>query len=231
MSALVEVVARTRNLFLEFDGPICSVFAGYPAPKIADELRRVVVEDGHELTTEMRETTDPVQVLRLAGDLDDLLAHRVADALRNAELVAATSAEPTPGVDDVIEAALDGGRRLAVVSNNSGEAVPAYLRRVGLLQHFVGVVGRYDGMPPARMKPNNHLIGLCLMGTGSAIELTALVGDTVPDIKAARSLFMASIGYANEPGKSESLADAGADAVITEMVVLADAVASTPLRI
>ena len=38
-----------------------------------------------------------------------------------------------------------------------------------------------------------------------------LVGDSVSDIVAARRAGVASVGYANKPGKHEKLRDAGAD--------------------
>src|SRR4051812_1733575 len=154
------------------------------------------------LLAELEDAHDPMRVLRVAGDLgDDTLTRTIADALRDAEVKAAQTAEPTPHVDDVIRAALDTGRRLAVVSNNSTEAVTAYLRRMGLLTSFGRVVARYDGMAPSFMKPSNHLIGLALFSTDAPPWSTTLVGDTVPDITASRSIQIATIGYANKPGK------------------------------
>ena len=38
---LGAIVARTRYLLLDFDGPVCSIFAGLPAPEVADELRKL----------------------------------------------------------------------------------------------------------------------------------------------------------------------------------------------
>jgi hypothetical protein len=37
-----QILAETEVLLLDFDGPICSVFAGLPAPVIADRLRRTL---------------------------------------------------------------------------------------------------------------------------------------------------------------------------------------------
>lgn len=48
-SPLVEILRRTRALLIDFDGPICSVFAYYSAAAVADGLRRVVAAHGAEL--------------------------------------------------------------------------------------------------------------------------------------------------------------------------------------
>ena len=37
---LDAILARTRYLLIDFDGPICSIFAGLPAPQVADQLRK-----------------------------------------------------------------------------------------------------------------------------------------------------------------------------------------------
>ena len=49
----------------------------------------------------------------------------------------------------------------------------------------------------------------------------ALVGDSITDIVAARAAGVASVGYANKPGKHETLRNAGADSVIEDMRALA----------
>jgi phosphoglycolate phosphatase len=54
---------------------------------------------------------------------------------------------------------------------------------------------------------------------------TVLIGDQVSDIKAAIAAGAGSIGYANKPGKSEDLATVGANDVVEDMNLLADAVA------
>lgn len=45
--ALHRILTNTHALLLDFDSPICSVFAGYPAHFIADHLREVLAESGH----------------------------------------------------------------------------------------------------------------------------------------------------------------------------------------
>jgi phosphoglycolate phosphatase len=50
---------------------------------------------------------------------------------------------------------------------------------------------------------------------------TTLVGGSLTDIEAAHRAGIASIGYANQPGKHEPMTQLGAGAVITSMSDLA----------
>jgi len=50
---------------------------------------------------------------------------------------------------------------------------------------------------------------------------TALVGDSFTDIEAAHSAGVASIGYANKPGKRDRMTDLRAGVVIESMADLA----------
>jgi hypothetical protein len=45
--ALAEILSSTRVLLLDFDGPICDVFAGYPAADITQHLRDLLANE-HE---------------------------------------------------------------------------------------------------------------------------------------------------------------------------------------
>jgi hypothetical protein len=44
-AALAAIITRTRYLLLDFDGPVCSIFAGLPAPTVAEELRKLFTPD------------------------------------------------------------------------------------------------------------------------------------------------------------------------------------------
>ncbi len=227
---LVEVLGRSRTLLLDFDGPVCRLFAGYRAPTIAEELRLLVASRLDAIPAGMADA-GPVQVLRLSGNLHDRdLAQAVADALRDAEVKAAASAAPTPGLRDVLQALHDSRRRVAIVSNNSTEAVRDYLSRHDLSNAFDQVIARYDGMNPRQLKPDDHLVRLALQTLDTSPSTTVLLGDSASDIEAGRAVGVATIGYANRPGKRQLLIDAGTDAVVETMTELADALrsASTP---
>jgi HAD superfamily hydrolase (TIGR01509 family) len=219
---LVELVAGADALLLDFDGPICAVFAGYTAATIAGELRALVA--AHGVTADLAHATGPLHILRLVADLGDpSLTRTVADALRDAETVAVASARPTPGADGVLRAAHMVGRPVAIVTNNAEEAVHAYLDRHGLAGLVARVVARHDTMDPRLLKPDVHLVHQALRRLDVEPDRAVFVGDSTTDIEAGHAEGVPTIGYANKPGKRERLTDAGADAVIDTMTELSEA--------
>jgi HAD superfamily hydrolase (TIGR01509 family) len=226
-----DILGRTTALLLDFDGPVCAVFAGYPAPAAGDELRAVIAARLGTVPADLADVPDPLRMLRLVADLGDPeLTRAVTDACRHAEVSAVATAAPTPGAHEVLYTAHAGGRRVAVVSNNSAEAVRAYLHGHGLSGYVDHVAARYDGMDPRLLKPDAHLVDSALTALGVAPAGAVLVGDSGSDIEAGRAAGIATIGYANKPGKRQRLADAGADAFIDTMTELADAVRGAAMR-
>jgi hypothetical protein len=51
---LRQLAERTRVVLLDFDGPVRSIFAGYPALTIAGELRQLLVDQGVTLPSTCR---------------------------------------------------------------------------------------------------------------------------------------------------------------------------------
>lgn len=62
---LGAILARTRYLLIDFDGPICSICAGLPAPQVAEQLRKLFT--GHQLPEDIELTGDPIEVFAYAG--------------------------------------------------------------------------------------------------------------------------------------------------------------------
>jgi HAD superfamily hydrolase (TIGR01509 family) len=215
-AALAAVMSRSRCLLFDFDGPICSIFAGLPAPSIAADLRELVTHRGIDIQTEVTASGDPFDVLRFAATISADLMQAVADELRTMELRAVEVAEPTPYARDVIEAAHEVGRAIAAVSNNSREAVTRYLATAGLAPLFTTIIGRIDP-DPGLLKPNPHLISHAVKALGADPSECVLIGDSLSDIEGAHNAGVLSIGYANKPGKEERFTAARADAVITSM--------------
>jgi phosphoglycolate phosphatase len=218
--ALANVLSRSRYLLFDFDGPICNIFAGLPAPTIADHLRQLIVGRGTELPAEAVTSGDPFDVLRFAASISREMAQAVGDELRGMELRAVDVAEATPHASEVIEAGHKAGCGIAAVSNNSREAVTRYLTTAGLAPLFSTIVGRTDPDPDL-LKPNPHLINHAIKELGADPGECVLIGDSLSDIEGAHNAGVFSIGYANKPGKLERFTTAKADAVITSMGELA----------
>lgn len=219
-SDLAALLAPATHVLLDFDGPVCDMFAGLPAADVADVLRQLVIHTGTALPAEVGTTQDPLAVLRASTGH---AAAIIEQALQAAETQAAATALPTPGAHELLAACADTGRRVMIVSNNSANAITAYLQRSGLARYVTSVVGRHPG-DPSLMKPAPFLL---LQALREADAPTAVfVGDSISDVQAGTAARVPVIGYANKPGKHERLRNAGAQAITDSMAALADAMLS-----
>lgn len=222
---LGRLVGEVGALLLDFDGPVCSIFAGFPASQVAAELVDVLRRRGVDVPPDLASEPDPLEVLRRTGATSDQgVTQAVEDALCAAERRAVETAEPTPYGREVIVAARQAGLSVAVVSNNSAGAVSAYLAAHRLAGHIWPVVGRAYA-DPARMKPDPIPILQAVDALGESPKRCVLVGDSLSDIEGARAAGVRVIGYANRRPKVEVFSSAGANAVITSMGELAKALA------
>lgn len=216
-----RVLAQTEAIIFDFDGPVCSVFAGYPASRIAAGLKTLLQGEGIALPIELNDEEDPLEVLRWASCVDrPNLIQAIDDSLREAELEAARSAEPTPNAREAIIAAKQAGKRSAIVSNNSTPAISRYLEKQRLTHAFESLFGR-PYAEPHRMKPNPGLLLEVAQLLGVATNRCVLIGDSVTDIIGAHSAGMVAIGYANKPHKATSFKEAGVDGLVTSMAEIA----------
>ncbi|WP_431928551.1 HAD family hydrolase [Micromonospora wenchangensis] len=224
MSAdLGHLLGEVGAVLLDFDGPVCSIFAGYPAPRVATELVNVLRRHGVHVPPDLASEPDPLEVLRRTGaDGDHGVTRAVEDALCAAERRAVETAVPTPYGREVIVAVRQAGRPVAIVSNNSASAVTAYLAAHRLEAHVSLVVGRTYA-DPSRMKPNPAPILQAVGAVEEPASRCILIGDSLSDIDGARAAGVRVIGYANRPTKIETLRAAGADVVITSMAEIAAA--------
>jgi phosphoglycolate phosphatase len=225
---LGEIITATRHLFLDFDGPICSIFAGLKPATIADKLRDVIISHAITPPAGIEATSDPFDVFIYAASVSPDLGAEVEVAMTDLEVAAVPSAEPTPGVHAVISSCRESGRTLTVVSNNSDRAVRAYLTRHALDGQISTVVAR-TSPDPDLLKPCPHFLQQAITASKADPGTCTLVGDQLTDIDAARQAGTHSVGYANKPGKAEALTNAHAGAVITSLAPLALALRAHPL--
>ncbi|MGC4852269.1 HAD family hydrolase [Micromonospora sp. DT4] len=226
-TALTEIIGRARVVLLDFDGPVCRVFAQHSASTVAHELRRLLVDQAVTLPPDILADRDPLAVLRFTATLGRPAVVRLVDeALSREEVTAARTAEPTPYGREVIVAAQQTGRRLAVVSNNSAASVHTYLNVRRLTSYVHPVIGRPTA-DPERMKPDPASVLDAIRELRADPAGCVFVGDSPSDIEAAHAAGIAAIGYANKPGKRERLA--AADVVIDSMADLVAAFAVNEL--
>ncbi|ADB29507.1 HAD-superfamily hydrolase, subfamily IA, variant 3 [Kribbella flavida DSM 17836] len=209
-------------VLFDFDGPICSVFDGYPAQRITAELRELAGTLPHDLDEALRKPAGPHELL-LAAATDQRLATRLERALQEAEIKAVETARPTPGAAESLAACKSSGKLVAIVSNNYTEAVVRYLVRTGLADRVAHVEGR-DPSDPTLMKPSPHLLDRATVALGIRTAACVFIGDQASDMEAGRAAGTRIIGYANKPGKSEALTHSGASAVVDSMFAIAAAI-------
>ena len=179
---LDAIIARTRWLLIDFDGPICSIFAGLPAPSVADQLRKVIA--GQSCSCRKKSSAPPTRWRSSpsSATVSPELAARVEAEMTDHEVAAVATAEPTPYIHDVLAACRESGRIIGVVSNNSERAVHAYLDRHGLGDR-IGPVFARTSHDPALLKPSPHLIDKAVRALDADPAATALVGDSITDIE------------------------------------------------
>jgi HAD superfamily hydrolase (TIGR01549 family) len=226
---LVTIIKGSTHVLIDFDGPICRIFSGLSAEDAASRLLKILIIDGINFPPELQQATDPLEVLRFAEDADGHVADHMHSVLSETELEAVESAKPTFGSRELILACRRTERSVGIVSNNSQPAVEKYMRAHDLAQH-VDVVSARTG--PYLLKPDPHLILRAMDAFGHKRERFVLVGDSETDIEAAQAAGIHHIGYANKPGKLDRLTRAGANAVVTSLSELSNAVlASAGIRL
>lgn len=220
--AAPSLLRDSTLVLLDFDGPICSVFAGYPASLVADELRGLIARLAGHVPEELLTTPTPHGILSAAPTVVPHLVDPIEHALHAAELRAIASAAPTPGAEALLVACREAGRPVVVVTNNCAAAVRAYLDRSGLAK-LVDHVESRDPSDPRLMKPHPHLLERAAAWGEVSARDCVMIGDQVSDVAAACAVGAASIGFAAAPGAAAILADTGADIVIDRLAELADA--------
>ncbi|WP_051028883.1 HAD family hydrolase [Nocardia takedensis] len=214
---LRKLVAARPLLLLDFDGPVCSVFAGLSSREVARQLSDAL---GAELPSDLSATADPFEILQYAAEVSPATAVSTERELTRLEVRAVAVADPTPHAHEVIRA---GGKRhrVAVVSNNSVAAIDAYLRAHDLREQVAGIFARTSAA--TALKPAPDLLCAALEELGFQPDQATFTGDSITDLQAANAATIPAIGFANKPGKAERFADYQPAATITGMSELSDA--------
>ncbi|CAM5342298.1 HAD superfamily hydrolase (TIGR01509 family) OS=Streptomyces albaduncus OX=68172 GN=FHS32_004053 PE=4 SV=1 [Streptomyces griseoloalbus] len=217
---LRNLIEGARVVLWDFDGPVCRLFAGHSAERVARDLVEWLEGQGlHGLLAESeRESLDPHAVLRAVDRRhpgSDLVTE-LEERLTQEELKAAASARPTPYADPLVRTWTAVGARLAITTNNSPQVVKEYLTSRGLLECFAPhVYGRTQEL--LHLKPHPHCVHRALNATGAAPSTALMIGDTPSDYQAARAAGVPFLGYARNERKNKVLRDAGAETIVDSL--------------
>ncbi|WP_238696931.1 HAD-IA family hydrolase [Streptomyces sp. E5N298] len=214
---LRDLVVGARVVLWDFDGPICRLFAGYSADRVAGELVDWLEGLGlKELLTQEEQVHPDPHVLLGAVNRRRHRSDLVADfeeRLTREELRAVATAWPTAYADPLIRtwSALDVG--LAITTNNSPRVVSEYLATRGLLDCFAPhIYGRTQELH--LLKPDPYCLNRALSAMGVAPAQALMVGDTTSDLTAARRAGVPFLGYGHNERKAKILQEAGAETVV-----------------
>ena len=193
-----QLIAESEGLLLDFDGPVCNVYAGSDPARTASELAAAYNLDIN--------TDDPLQLITYAlatnGPVDDI--HR---ALTRTEIEAVRTATETPGIRALIETYHG---PIAIVSNNASEAIENWLTHNGLRPSVDDITGR----DPQHMKPDPAPLLTAAEALGVPVDRCVFVGDSLNDARAAARAGTALVALANKPSKLRLFMDEGCDAIV-----------------
>lgn len=218
---LLEVLRSTRPVFLDFDGPVCSMYPGDLNYRASALLRDLLTAADIELPPDIAMTRDPLTVLRYAAHIGDAALTSAADeALTALEIDAAATAPPTAGSDDLLRACRDVGRPVVIVSNNAAKAIATYLGHHRLRDLVEGIVGRPHARPD-QMKPNPRILLDAIALVDEHPGRCVLIGDSATDIDACHAAGVLSIAYAKAPNRRAALEASSPDALASSMAAIA----------
>lgn len=217
---LRDTITGARFVLFDFDGPVCRLYAGHAAEKVARDLVEWLEQQGMRrlLTPEEREHADPLEVLHAVNrrrPRSDLVAE-LEERFTQQELKAVAKAWPTEYADAVIRTWRAVGARLAIATNNSPRTASRYLEGRGLAECFAPhVYGRTQNL--AHLKPDPNCLNRALNALGADPSKALMIGDAPSDLDAARRAGVPFLGYARHPDKEKLLRDAGAEHVVASL--------------
>jgi HAD superfamily hydrolase (TIGR01509 family) len=213
---LSDVLARSKHILLDFDGPMCATFSAISSAEATRELGELLARHHVQVPAYLLDTADPFALLYYVAMNAPQHSVMIERALTALEVAGVKSAQPTPGLPDLLEALTRSGRTVTVVSNNSAAAVDTFLGAESLRDYFHGVVARVDP-DPSLLKPNPHLLLQAATALGAPPASCTLLGDSVTDVEAARRAGAGSVAFAKKPDKRDPLLAAGPDALISSL--------------
>lgn len=217
--SLTELLRDRSCLLLDFDGPICAVFAGVTDRAVSQELATLLDASAR---ADIEAAHDPFEVLRYAASRNLVQASSIERRFTELELNAVKSAKPTEHTPALIHDLRAGGWTIAVVSNNSVVAIDAYLSAHGLRSSIAGVYGRTPDNY-THLKPSPHLLNVATRELHAISDNCVFVGDSLSDIEAGRAARIPVIALANKPGKADRFRPYSPDALIANMAEVRNA--------
>lgn len=209
MKSAEEIIAASKALILDFDGPV-TILMPPPANAAAAIRARDALTD-IDLPDTIKSSTDHLAVLRWTLENIPSRLQAVDAACIEAEVECARSSQPSPELPWLLEMARKHALPVGIASNNSEAAVRAFADRLNL--RFEAYACRTPDSV-RMMKPNPAFIVAAAEWLGVPTTSAVFVGDSVSDVVAGRAAGTAFIGIAKTDQRRDELGGAGADVVI-----------------
>lgn len=208
----VDWAASRRELenFLRGEGAPADLFAEFPRGNLLlyDALRRrIESNDQTGLGPRLRDRAAARALLECASRI-----------IERYELAAVESTPALPGAAELLRALHTRARTCAIVTSNSSRTVGRWLERTGLAHAIALTVGRDSLMA---LKPAPDMLRHALRSCAVAPERALLMGDSEPDLRAARALNVRFTGVAANSEARRRLEAAGASEVFDSPAAVA----------
>lgn len=212
MTTAAQLLAGAEALLLDFDGPLAQLMPEPINARAADSARDAVAQ--LDLPPAIAATTDHLAVLRYVLEHHPENRAAVEEACTRAEVDAARSCSPSAHAANLFDLIRRRNLPAAVVSNNSDQAVIAFLERHGWTR-LIDVLSCRSPTNVRRLKPDPFLVQQALhtlrVDSGAALFL----GDTPSDVRAGTAAGVRVLAFAKDERRGQELADAGAAAVVS----------------
>lgn len=208
-----EIIAGAKALLLDFDGPITALM---PPPLNAQAAERArAALDKSSLPAEIRTTTDHLAVLYFAAQHFPERFSAVEQACSKVEVDCARISRPSPEAQALLRCAESRPAPVAVVSNNSADAVREFLKRFTWAAPMRTLACRTPEVG-TRLKPDPFLVREAL-GRLAVTDpaVCVFVGDSVSDVQAGNAAGVRVVGLAKTRARGLDLLESGAVALIT----------------
>ncbi|MDO5498305.1 MAG: HAD hydrolase-like protein [Propionibacteriaceae bacterium] len=203
-------------LLVDFDGPLVRLL---PDPEHVELARRLAHWCAERTEDPLPgPAVDHVQVLREIHVRHPALATDADELATAAELVAAQTRPAYPHAIDTLHAWLDGGGRVAVVSNNAEEAVRRVVRGAGLRDEVTIHARRADRL--GALKPRPDVLRWAMAAHRTPPAGAVMIGDTTGDVRAGTAAGVPTIGIAESPERAAELRGSGAVATVGRLADL-----------
>ncbi|MFI7293471.1 SAV_2336 N-terminal domain-related protein [Streptomyces sp. NPDC050121] len=224
-----ELLADAETVLFGFDGPLTRLFTAPSARAAALDLLSLVAEHrdpedalagrppgdpdvaGRELFAH------PLDVLRTFAR--DRLGPLLRDRLDELELRAVPDAPTTHHSVVLVRTLHAAGRRVGVVTDVCEQAVRRSLEAYRL--PLAGVHGRDDDL--RRLMPDPHCLLRALRPLGTPAATGVLIGSTLAELAAAKTVGLRFIGLARNPTAEQALIEAGCDATVSSLTPVLEA--------